>query len=135
MIAEVDNTHYPIVIFKMLPIEISDQNLENYLALIEKSLLESNQKLIIIYNNQDSRFLSGDQLVRISKWGSSKTALFQANTIGTCVVTSSILSNLILKSLKVLLKSNFNASVFSSMELALEWSKEQLMINKKTCLN
>ncbi len=134
MIAEIDDSLFPIIILNMLPVEISDHGLEQYLLFQEKLLQETNQKLLLIYNNESARFLSGDQFVRISKWSKSKEALFKENTLSTCVVTSSILSNLVIKSLKILLKSTFKAKVFQNVDQAIYWSQEQLSQNTKTCL-
>ena len=129
MIAEVDDSLFPIIILNTLPVEISDQQLEEYLLFHEKLLKEAREKLIIIYNTDNSRYLSGDQTVRISKWSKNNQPLFLEKTLGSCVVTSTILSNLIIRALRFLMKSNFDAEIFSNMDQALIWAKK--LSNKK----
>ena len=130
MIAEVDKSLYPIIIIKTLPVEISDTQLEDYLKMQEELLQEATQKIIFIYDTNNSRYLSGDQTVRISKWSKIKEQLFKEKCLGTCIVTSSVLSNLIVRIIKSLLKSRFEAKVFSNMDNAIKWASEQLKAAK-----
>ncbi|HVD98230.1 MAG TPA: hypothetical protein VNB90_08485 [Cytophagaceae bacterium] len=123
---EVDKTLYPIIIFRSLPVEVSDQDLEEYLMGLEKILREAPEKLVIIHDINKSRFLSGDQLSRIRKWSLDSKALFDEKTLATGVVSSSVLSSLIIKAIRFLLKSNFTSEIFSNMDTALSWAKKRL---------
>lgn len=131
MIIEVDKSLFPIIIFKSLPVEISDKDLEEYLSFFEKFLLEAPEKLIIIHDISKGRFLSGDQLSRIRTWSISKQSLFVQKQIGSCVVSSSILSTLVIKAIRILLKSDFHSEIFSNMDIAKNWAQKRLMENKK----
>jgi hypothetical protein len=126
MIAEVDKSLFPIITLKTLPVEISNQELEEYLLYQENLLKDTTEKIILIYNTDNSRFLSGDQTVRITNWSKENKALFKEKTLGTCVVSSSVLSNLMIKGIKLLMKSSFEAEVFSNMEDAIKWAQKQL---------
>jgi hypothetical protein len=124
MVLEADLSQFPIIILKSLPVEISDNDIEEYLQYLEKFLSEANEKVVIIYDVNLSRFINGDQTVRISKWAQEKHPLFKEKTLGTAVVTSSILSNLIIKGIRFLTKQQFDAEVFSNMEAAIAWGKK-----------
>jgi hypothetical protein len=131
MIIEVDETLFPIVIFKSLPVEISDNDLEEYLSFFEKFLLEASERLVIIHDINKGRFLTGDQLSRIRNWSISKQNLFTEKKIASCVVSSSILSTLIIKAIRFLLKSDFHSEIFSNMDTAISWAQKRLVENKK----
>ena len=131
MIIEVDDTLFPIVIFKSLPVEVSDKDLEDYLSFFENFLLEASERMIIIHDINKGRFLSGDQLSRIRNWSISKQRLFAEKEIASCVVSSSILSTLIIKAIRILLKSDFHSEIFSNMDTALRWAQKKLLENKK----
>ncbi len=126
MIVEVDTSLFPIIILKTLPVEVSDSDLEEHLAQFEKLLLEVPEKVIIIHDINKARFLSGDQMGRIRNWSIKNHALFQEKTLGSCIVSSSILSTLIIKAIGLLLKSSFTSEIFSSMEAAVSWAKKRL---------
>lgn len=131
MIIEVDDTQFPIIIFKTLPVEVSDNDLEEYLSFFEKLLREVPEKVIIIHDVNKSRFLSGDQITRIKNWGIAQRALFAEKTLDTAVVTSSVLSTLIVKTIRLLIKSDFQSEMFTNLDSALRWAKKRLAENKK----
>jgi hypothetical protein len=65
-------------------------------------------------------------MARIAKWSKEKKPLFTEKTIGNCIVSSSILSNLIIKAIRLLLKSTFDSEIFPTMEAAMIWAKSKL---------
>jgi hypothetical protein len=123
---EVDSTLFPIIVFTTLPVEISDKDIDEFLLFYENMLLESKEKVIIIHDINKSRFLSSDQMSRIAQWSKKNKPLFTEKTLGNCIVSSSILSNLIIKAIKLLLKSTFDSEIYSTMDAAMIWAKSKL---------
>jgi hypothetical protein len=130
MIIEADSSHFPIIIFKSLPVEVSDVDLENTLSFYENFLQNVPSKVILIYEVSKVRFLSSDQITRISEWSKKNKTLFREKTIDTCVVSTSILSTLIMKAMKFMMKSSFKAEIYSSMSLAMQWADTTLLKNQ-----
>jgi hypothetical protein len=126
MIVEVDTSLFPIIIFKSLPVEVSDNDLEEFLSYFEKILLEASEKLIIIHDITKGRFLSGDQMARIRNWTILHQSLFAEKQLASCTVSASVLSNLTIRGIRLLLKSSFKSEIFSNMESALSWAKKRL---------
>jgi len=126
MIVEVDSSLFPIVIFKTLPVEVSDRDLEEYLLFFERFLEDAPEKIILIHDISKARFLSGDQMSKIKNWSIEKRPLFEKKQLGSCVVSSSILSTLIIKGIRFLLKSSFDSEIVSNMDTALSWAKKRL---------
>jgi hypothetical protein len=123
---EVDSSLFPIIIFTTLPVEVSDKDVEEFLLFYKNLLLSSTEKVIIIHDINKSRFLSSDQMARIAEWSKENKPLFKETTLGNCIVSSSILSNLIIKAIRLLLKSTFDSEIFSTMEAAMIWAKSKL---------
>lgn len=126
MIIEVDTSLFPIIIFKSLPVEVSDKDLDEFLSYFENLLLEASEKLIIIHDITKGRFISGDQMSRIRNWTILNQPHFAEKQLGSCIVSASVLSNLTIRGIRLLLKSSFKSEIFSNMESALSWAKKRL---------
>ncbi len=126
MFVEVDTTLFPIVIFKTLPVEVSDSDMEEYLSFFDNFLQEASEPIVIIHDINKARFITGDQMSRIRNWSLQHKQIFLQKNIKSCVVSSSILSTLIIKAIRLLLKSTFDSEIFSNMDTALSWAKKSL---------
>jgi hypothetical protein len=111
-----------------LPITPTDADLDEYLEEQAVLLNGLNEKVILIYDINNSKFIGSEQRIKIGKWSKEKTPLFLEKTYGTCLVNTSVIANIIMKGI-FLFTGSQQTPIFSKMEEAIKWADGVLAKN------
>jgi hypothetical protein len=129
MLVTIDKSRFPIILLTFQPVESTDKNVEDYLNEHLKLLQETPEKLFLIYDLNQGKYMSMDRRVRMARWAEKHSSLFKEKVMGLANVNTSVLANIVMKGFLLLIPVHMRPTMFTKISHALQYAEEVLEKN------
>jgi hypothetical protein len=126
--AEFIDNQFPIVIYRVNPIEPTLAQYESYITgqvTYMKSLLEKKQKAVVIFDYTHLKFLTSDMRIKRGQFVKDNDVLLQKTIHHIVIMAPSIVARMMIQGVFLVKKPTVPSSVVATMAEAMAMASEQ----------
>lgn len=115
-----------IVVNKINPIHVTDEEFANYLSECSKKISEIEQPSVLIHDVSQSKLLTAEQRIQVGNYFKSNRKLLQEKLIGLAYVIPSPLLQFVLNGIFLVGTPPVNHTVENRLSHAIAWAEREL---------
>ena len=127
---EIDKTHFPVILIRINPIEMSLKDQQEYLEKVYE-LVEQFPGLVLITDISKGKPLSSEVRIYQGNWNKKHEAFLKQRLNGLVFVNESIIMTIVLKGIFLVQKPPVTHTVVTNLEDALQWALEKVQVPAK----